>query len=111
MDKLDEHAEQDTDLRSYLLGFVFSVVLSAAAFVVMLGESFGRETTMVVLGCLGILQIFVQLRYFLHIDGRRESQEDLYLILFSVLVLLMMVIGTVWVLGDLAGRMGMDMSM
>ena len=104
MDKLDEHAEQDTDLRSYLLGFVFSVVLSAAAFVVMLGESFGRETTMVVLGCLGMLQLFVQLRYFLHIDGRRESQEDLYLIL-------MMVIGTVWVLGDLAGRMGMDMSM
>ncbi|MDA7858696.1 hypothetical protein N9B05_02655 [Mariniblastus sp.] len=49
MDKLDEHAEQDTDLRSYLLGFVFSVVLSAAAFVVMLGESFGRETTMVVM--------------------------------------------------------------
>ena len=111
MDKLDEHAEQDTDLRSYLLGFVFSVVLSAAAFVVMLGESFGRETTMVVRGCLGMLQLFVQLRYFLHIDGRRESQEDLYLILFSVLVLLMMVIGTVWVLGDLAGRMGMDMSM
>ncbi len=111
MDKLDEHAEQDTDLRSYLLGFLFSVVLSAAAFVVMLGESFGRETTMVVLGCLGMLQLFVQLRYFLHIDGRRESQEDLYLILFSVLVLLMMVIGTVWVLGDLAGRMGMDMSM
>lgn len=111
MGKLDEHAEQDTDLRSYLLGFVFSVVLSAAAFVVMLGESFGRETTMVVLGCLGMLQLFVQLRYFLHIDGRRESQEDLYLILFSVLVLLMMVIGTVWVLGDLAGRMGMDMSM
>ena len=111
MGKLDEHAEQDTDLRSYLLGFVFSVVLSAAAFVVMLGESFGRETTMVLLGCLGMLQLFVQLRYFLHIDGRRESQEDLYLILFSVLVLLMMVIGTVWVLGDLAGRMGMDMSM
>jgi cytochrome o ubiquinol oxidase operon protein cyoD len=111
MDKLDEHAEQDTDLRSYLLGFLFSVVLSAAAFVVMLGESFGRETTMVLLGCLGMLQLFVQLRYFLHIDGRRESQEDLYLILFSVLVLLMMVIGTVWVLGDLAGRMGMDMSM
>ena len=111
MGKLDEHAEQDTDLRSYLLGFLFSVVLSAAAFVVMLGESFGRETTMVLLGCLGMLQLFVQLRYFLHIDGRRESQEDLYLILFSVLVLLMMVIGTVWVLGDLAGRMGMDMSM
>ena len=111
MVKHDKHEEHDSDLRSYLWGFVFSVALSVAAFGVMLGQHFGPETTMVVLGCLGLLQLFVQLRYFLHIDGRRENQEDLYLILFSVLVLMMMVIGTVWVLGDLAGRMGMDMTM
>ncbi|MDA8564189.1 cytochrome o ubiquinol oxidase subunit IV [Mariniblastus sp.] len=109
MDKPEKHAEHDSDLRSYLWGFVFSVVLSAAAFGVVLRGELGRQATMVVLGCLGMLQLFVQLRYFLHIDGRRENQEDLYLILFSVLVLLMMVIGTVWVLGDLAGRMGMEM--
>ena len=111
MAKVDKHEEHDSDLRSYLLGFVFSIVLSAAAFGIMLAGNFGRETTMVVLGCLGMLQLFVQLRYFLHIDGRRENQEDLYLILFASLVLLMMVVGTVWVLGDLAGRMGMDMTM
>ncbi|MDB2685824.1 cytochrome o ubiquinol oxidase subunit IV [Mariniblastus sp.] len=108
---MDRHEDFDSDLRSYLWGFVFSIVLSVAAFAVMLSGFFGMETTMVVLGCLGMLQLFVQLRYFLHIDGRRESREDLYLILFSVLVLSMMVIGTVWVLGDLAGRMGMDMTM
>ena len=111
MDKLDKQEEHDSDLQAYLWGFAYSIILSAAAFGVMLGGIFGREATMVVLGCLGLLQLFVQLRYFLHIDGRRENQEDLYLILFSVLVLMMMVIGTVWVLGDLAGRMGMDMTM
>ena len=111
MDKLEKHVEHDSDLQSYLWGFMFSVLLSVAAFGVMLCGFFGRETTMVVLGCLAMLQLLVQLRYFLHIDGRRESREDLYLILFSALVLLMMVIGTVWVLGDLAGRMGMDMTM
>ena len=109
MDKLEKHVDHDSDLRSYLIGFMFSVVLSAAAFGVMLCGFFGRETTMVVLGCLAMLQLFVQMRYFLHIDGRRENKEDLYLILFSVLVLLMMGVGTVWVLGDLAGRMGMEM--
>ena len=111
MDKLDKHEDHDSDLRSYLWGFMFSIVSTAAAFGIMLSSIFGRETTMVVLGCLAMMQLFVQLRYFLHIDGRRENQEDLYLILFSVLVLLMMGVGTVWVLGDLAGRMGMDMSM
>ena len=111
MDKLEKHEDHDSDLRSYLWGFVFSVVLSAAAFGIVLSGSFGRQTTVVALGCLGMVQLLVQLRYFLHIDGRRESKEDLYLILFSVLVLLMMGVGTVWVLGDLAGRMGMDMGM
>ena len=108
---MDKHEDHDSDLRSYLWGFAFSIVLSVTAFAVMLSGSLGREATMVVLGCLGMIQLFVQLRYFLHIDGRRESREDLYLLLFSVLVLMMMVVGTVWVLGDLAGRMGMDMTM
>ena len=107
MDKPEKHADHDSDLRSYLVGFAYCVGLTIAAFGIMLSGIFGRETTMVLLGCLAMLQLFVQLRYFLHIDGRRENQEDLYLILFSVLVLTMMGIGTIWVLGDLAGRMGM----
>ena len=108
---MDKHSEHDSDLRNYIVGFVLSIVLSAGAFFVMLVDHFSRETTVVVLGCLGLLQLFVQLRYFLHIDGRRENLEDLYLILFSGLVLLMMVVGTVWILADLYGRMGMDMMM
>jgi cytochrome o ubiquinol oxidase operon protein cyoD len=51
------------------------------------------------------LQI-VHFRFFLHISFR-EKREDLQLILFSTLVLIIMVGGTVWIMGSLALRMAM----
>jgi len=58
---------------------------------------------------LGFVQLVVQLVYFLHIDRRRSSREDLDLILFSSLVLLIIILGTVWIMGNLADRMHMSM--
>ena len=108
---MDKHVEHDSDLRSYLIGFVASLALSGGAFFIALFAGWNRFAIMGGLAALAFCQLFVQLRYFLHIDGRRENREDLYLIIFSVSVLLMMVIGTIWVLGNLEQRMDMDMDM
>ena len=97
------------DLRNYVIGFVLSVLLSGGAFWMMLGTDFSKSMKLCVIGALAIAQLFVQLRYFLHIDGKRENREDLYLILFSTLVLLIVVLGTVWIMGSLAARMPMQM--
>lgn len=53
-----------------------------------------------------LVQMIVHFRFFMHIrlNGRRE---DLQLILFSTAVLIIMVGGTVWIMGGLALRMGM----
>ncbi|MFZ1870895.1 MAG: hypothetical protein WAU49_20630 [Steroidobacteraceae bacterium] len=53
-----------------------------------------------------LVQMIVHFRFFMHIrlNGRRE---DLQLILFSTAVLIIMVGGTVWIMGSLALRMGM----
>lgn len=101
------------DLHRYLIGFQLALLLTILAFWVALGggQSFGlgRPVILGVVGGLGVLQLVVHLRYFLHIDLSREKREDLDVILFSTLVLLLVVLGTVWVLGDLAARMHMSM--
>lgn len=95
--------------RRYVIGYGGSLLLTLAMFGV--AYRFGIETGGVYLsiGLLGLLQLIVQLVYFLHIDRRRDSREDLHLVLFSTLVLLIMILGTVWVLGNLAIRMHMNM--
>ncbi|MDB4265485.1 cytochrome o ubiquinol oxidase subunit IV [bacterium] len=97
------------DLRNYLIGFVSSLVLSGIAFWVVLGAGFGKGLTLRLIGVLAIVQLLVQFRYFLHLDGKRENREDLYLVLFSTLVFLIVVLGTIWILGSLADRMPMKM--
>lgn len=107
----DKHAMHARERSRYIRGFLFALALTITAFGI--GHIYGATTPRVYLaiGVLGLLQLIVQLAYFLHIDRRRDSREDLDLILFSTLVLLIIIVGTVWILGDLHIRMHMDMQM
>ncbi len=91
--------------RRYVIGYGGSLFLTIAVFTV--AYVFGIETKGVYLtiGLLGLAQLVLQLVYFLHIDRRRSSREDLDLVLFSTLVLLIIIVGTVWIMGNLAVRM------
>ncbi|MDX1743678.1 MAG: cytochrome C oxidase subunit IV family protein [Ruegeria sp.] len=91
--------------RRYVIGYGGSLLLTGAVF--MIAYTFGIKTKGVYLSIamLGLVQLVVQLIYFLHIDRRRSSREDLDLILFSTLVLLIIILGTVWIMGNLAVRM------
>ncbi len=93
--------------RRYVIGYGGSLLLTLVVFAI--AYRYGIETPGVyfAIGLLGLAQLVVQLVYFLHIDRRRSSREDLDLILFSTLVLLIIIGGTVWILGNLAVRMHM----
>ncbi|WP_162946979.1 cytochrome o ubiquinol/quinol oxidase subunit IV [Ruegeria sp. EL01] len=95
--------------RRYVIGYGGSLLLTLLMFGVT--YQYGIETVGVYLtiGLLGLAQLIVQLVYFLHIDRRRSSREDLDLILFSTLVLLIIILGTIWILGNLSIRMHMHM--
>lgn len=54
--------------------------------------------------------VIVHFRFFLHISFSHK-REDLQLILFSTVLLIIMVAGTIWIMGSLATRMAVPMSM
>jgi cytochrome o ubiquinol oxidase operon protein cyoD len=103
MDKRSEMHRRER--RRYVIGYGGSLLLTAAVF--LIAYKYGIRTTGVYLSIalLGLAQLIVQLVYFLHIDRRRSSREDLDLVLFSTLVLLIIILGTVWIMGNLAVRM------
>ena len=103
MDKRSEMHRRER--RRYVIGYGGSLLLTAAVFTI--AYKYGIETKGVYLSIalLGLAQLVVQLVYFLHIDRRRSSREDLDLVLFSTLVLLIIILGTVWIMGNLAVRM------
>lgn len=106
MDRPDAYLR---DLRTYLTGFALAIALTAASFWVVLSGGLAAGTALALIGVLGLVQLYVHLRYFLHIDRSRQKREDLDLILFTSLVVLIIILGTAWVLGNLYERMHMNM--
>lgn len=93
------------EVRGYLTGFGLALVLTLVPFALVLRGDLSPLATLIVLGGCGLAQFVVQLRFFLHIDLRRQKREDLQLILFSVLLLVIMAGGTIWIIGNLGMRM------
>ena len=90
---------------TYVVGYGAALLLTLAAFgLVYLGLLDRRQAFYTVLG-LGLVQMLVHFRCFLHIDLQRSARADLMLLLFSSLIVALMVGGTLVVLLNLQQRM------
>lgn len=98
-------SDRTRELRTYAVGYALSFVLTAAAFGMVRWPSFGARAIFGTVLALGLVQMAVQFRCFLHISLKRSSRHDLQLILFSALIITLMVSGTLVVLFNLRERM------
>ena len=102
------HGEFENEGRerlSYVIGLVLALLLTTGAFALVWFHVVQGGAALACLGLLAFIQALVHLRYFLHIDLAKSHRDDLKLILFTVLILLVMVSGTIWILYDLHYRM------
>ena len=92
-----------TEFRHYIIGFLLAAVLTIIPFclVVFLGGALAWWGVVI----CAIAQLVVHLRYFLHLSLRGQQKEDLQLVLFTGLILLIMIGGSIWILGSLYNRM------
>ena len=92
--------EKNKEFRHYLIGFLLATVLTIIPFTLV--ATVGGKITFFVLILCAILQLIVHLRFFLHLAFKGQQRE---LVMFTGLILLIMVGGSIWVLGDLYNRM------
>lgn len=96
--------EERREFRSYAWGLGLALGLTLAVFAVVHWHALALPWVYYLIGVLALAQIIVHFRCFLHI-GFRQQREDLHLILFSALLLVIMVAGTLWIMASLAHRM------
>jgi cytochrome o ubiquinol oxidase operon protein cyoD len=99
-------AEERKALRSYVWGVGLALLLTVLPFALVHWAAMSRFWLLIVIGALALAQMVVHFRFFLHI-GFKEKREDLQLIVFSALLLLIMVAGTIWIMASLAVRMAL----
>jgi cytochrome o ubiquinol oxidase operon protein cyoD len=120
--------ENHPNMATYLSGFILALLLTVLAFGLVGVEAgvclksiciapgklpFGEETirkiphVFIVSGIfvLAVLQIWVHLRYFLHLSFTSRGRWNTLAILFTLLIIIFMVGGTLWIMHDLSDQM------
>jgi len=92
-------------VRSYVIGFVLSVVLTAAAFGLVMQQAMGPTESVIAIAVLAFIQILVHLVFFLHMNTSSSQRWNLLSFGFAVLVAVILIGGTLWVLHNVGAHM------
>lgn len=100
-----EHASPST-LKGYMTGFVLSVVLTAIPFWLVMGKVFERPgATAAILLAFAAVQIVVHMVYFLHMNAKSEGGWSLLALIFTVVLVVIALSGSLWVMYHLNENM------
>ncbi|AUH01706.1 cytochrome o ubiquinol oxidase subunit IV [Pectobacteriaceae bacterium CE70] len=85
-------------VKSYLIGFILSIILTVIPFsMVMTGSASNSTVILTVVGC-AIIQILVHLVYFLHLNTSSEGRWNVVALVFTVLIIGIVVTGSIWIM-------------
>ena len=86
-------------MRGYVIGFVLSLILTAIPFWLVMGKVLPSpvSTGYVILG-FAVVQIVVHMVYFLHMNTKSEGGWNMLALLFTTVMLLIAVGGSLWVM-------------
>lgn len=92
---------------TYSIGFVLSIALTLVAFMFVQQHvtsnhaSFSHEMLTAIVMVFAVVQFVVQLTFFLHLGQEERPRWNFIVFLFMLLVLLIVVIGSLWIMQNL----------
>jgi cytochrome o ubiquinol oxidase subunit IV len=98
------------NLKTYLIGFVASLFLTALSFSLVITKLFSGQILVYALIFLALLQAIVQLLFLLHLGQEAKPRWETLIFCFMVLVLLIIAGGSLWIMNDLNDRVMSDMT-
>ena len=92
--------------RGYRIGTILSIVLTVIPFwLVMSGMLQDWQTTAALIFAMGFAQIVVHVLCFLHLDTRSEGGWTLLAFLFTTVIVVLTIAGSIWVMYHLNTNM------
>ena len=102
----EHHGAPHGTFGSYMLGFILSVVLTAAAFAaVMVPGVVARDLIVPVIIGLAVVQMFVHVYFFLHLSAAPDQRWNVNAFAFAVMTVIILVIGSLWIMSNINTNM------
>jgi cytochrome o ubiquinol oxidase subunit IV len=95
-----------SSIRNYMKGFVLSLILTAIPFWLVMGNVIESKTaTVAAIMILGAIQMVVHMVYFLHMNSRSEGGWTMMALIFTIVILVIVLAGSLWVMYHLNTNM------
>ena len=104
-----EQENTNSLLRSYVAGFLLSIILTFVAYIFVANHILEGALLIAVIIGLAIIQLFVQLFFFLHLGKESKPRWNLLMFSFALGVVLIIVFGSLWIMKNLDYNMMHDM--
>ena len=106
-----DHDQPDASARhgsfkDYLIGFALSVLLTALPFWIVMDNVFRKPVVAAVtLVALAAVQMTVHIFYFLHVNTRSEDGWTMLALIFTVVLVVITLTGSMWIMHHLDTNM------
>jgi len=94
----DESHESHGSLKSYIIGFVLSIVLTIIPLVAVLQDMVEGTAAIVLLIATAVLQFVVQLFFFMHLKEEKSPRWNLMVLILGIVVVVTIVLGSLWIM-------------
>lgn len=102
----DHSGSAHGSMADYVKGFIWSVILTVIPFAIVMSGGFSSPvTTALVVAGFAVVQMIVHIVYFLHMSPKSEGGWTFTAMIFTILVVVIMLAGSVWVMYHLNANM------
>lgn len=101
----DEIEMPHVSLRDYGIGFILAVVLTAIPFWLVMARPLDTGITVAIIAIFAAVQVVVHMVYFLHMSPKTEDGWSFTTLIFTLIVVVIMLAGSIWVMHNLNANM------
>jgi cytochrome o ubiquinol oxidase operon protein cyoD len=94
-------ANEKNYIKTYTIGFLLSLLLTFLAYGVVTSGAISPAYAVALIILFAIVQLFVQLVFFLHLGSEASPRWRLVTLAFGVLVVAIVVFGSLWIMDNL----------
>ena len=91
--------------KSYIKGFILSIVITTIAFLIVGYKVFSPIGINISVILLALIQLFVQLVFFLHLSTNSKARWNLVSAVFAIIIVVIILAGTLWIMFNLYAMM------
>jgi cytochrome o ubiquinol oxidase operon protein cyoD len=102
----EPHDSLLSETLAYVIGLALALILTGVSFWVASTSALWGPGVAVGLVVLAIAQMGVHLVFFLHITSGPDNTNNVLALAFGVLIVVIVMIGTIWIMYHLAANMG-----